>query len=121
MQVETWHGVEVILAPAQVAETRLLPFPADLLDPALVLIGYSDEHSRDVQVSPIENRSFIPSIAEALKALRQAVMDGYTNVLSLRTDTDLNALRERPEFQEIIEECERGLQLKVGRADERPA
>lgn len=56
-------------------------------------------------------------IEEALKALRQAVMDGYTNVANLRNDPDLKALRERPEFQELLVECERGLQSKIGKAD----
>jgi hypothetical protein len=38
----------------------------------------------------------------ALEALRQAVAQGYRDVINLETEPDLDALRDRPEFQAIL-------------------
>jgi tetratricopeptide (TPR) repeat protein len=42
----------------------------------------------------------------SLETLRQAVAAGYANLARLRTDTDLDVLRSRPEFQKLLKDVE---------------
>jgi len=37
-----------------------------------------------------------------MEVLRRCVADGYRNLALLRSDTDLDALRLRPEFQAVL-------------------
>jgi hypothetical protein len=41
-----------------------------------------------------------------MAALRQAVGAGYRNVAHMKIDTDLDALRPRPDFQQLLKELE---------------
>jgi serine/threonine-protein kinase len=43
---------------------------------------------------------------QSLETLRQAVAAGYANLARLRTDTDLDVLRSRPEFQKLLKDVE---------------
>ena len=43
---------------------------------------------------------------QALAALRQAVAAGYRNVAHMKSDTDLDALVPRPDFQQLLQELE---------------
>jgi hypothetical protein len=43
---------------------------------------------------------------KAMDALRRAVAGGYRNVALFRTDTDLDALRQREDFQKLMQELE---------------
>jgi hypothetical protein len=43
---------------------------------------------------------------KAMSTLRRAVAAGYRNVAHMRTDTDLDALRQREDFQKLIQELE---------------
>src|SRR5262249_23290021 len=40
----------------------------------------------------------------AMAELRQAVTGGFRNVALMKTDTDLDALRSRPDFQQLVKE-----------------
>jgi serine/threonine-protein kinase len=40
----------------------------------------------------------------SLETLRQAVASGYANLARLRTDTDLDVLRSRPEFEKLLKD-----------------
>jgi tetratricopeptide (TPR) repeat protein len=42
----------------------------------------------------------------ALALLRQSVQNGYTDVVHIKTDTDLDPLRSHPEFQKLLRELE---------------
>jgi tetratricopeptide (TPR) repeat protein len=42
----------------------------------------------------------------AMELLRQAVKAGYNNAAHLRKDTDLDALRSRPDFQQIMKQLD---------------
>jgi hypothetical protein len=41
-----------------------------------------------------------------MTTLRRAVAAGFENLNDLRTDTDLDALRTRPDFQKLLKELE---------------
>jgi tetratricopeptide (TPR) repeat protein len=43
---------------------------------------------------------------QAMEALRQAVKEGWENVTWMRKDPDLNALRQRPDLQQLLAELE---------------
>jgi serine/threonine protein kinase len=43
---------------------------------------------------------------QAMLNLRRAIAAGYQNLHSLKTDTDLDALRSRPDFQKLLQELE---------------
>jgi serine/threonine-protein kinase len=40
---------------------------------------------------------------QAIRALQQAVTQGYRNVVNLKTEPDLDAIREQPEFKALLE------------------
>src|SRR5581483_5547030 len=42
----------------------------------------------------------------ALKVLREAVRRGYNDVPHMKKDTDLDPLRQRPDFQKLLAELE---------------
>ena len=42
----------------------------------------------------------------AMKALREAVSKGYKDVRNMKTDTDLDPLRQREDFQKLVAELE---------------
>jgi hypothetical protein len=42
----------------------------------------------------------------AMKALREAVSKGYKDVRNMKTDTDLNPLRQREDFRKLVAELE---------------
>jgi hypothetical protein len=42
----------------------------------------------------------------AMKALRLAVSKGYKDVKNIKTDTDLDPLRQREDFQKLLAELE---------------
>jgi hypothetical protein len=42
----------------------------------------------------------------AMATLQKAVAAGYRNVAHMRTDTDLDALRQREDFQKLMREVE---------------
>ena len=42
----------------------------------------------------------------AMATLRRAVAAGYSDVAHMRTDTDLDALRQRDDFQKLIKDLE---------------
>jgi hypothetical protein len=44
--------------------------------------------------------------AKAMDVLRRAVDGGWRNVAHMRTDTDLDALRQREDFQKLMQELE---------------
>ena len=44
---------------------------------------------------------------QAVTLLRQAFAAGYKDAAHMRKDTDLNALRSRPDFQKLLEELEK--------------
>lgn len=43
---------------------------------------------------------------EAIKALKQSIVKGYTNFDHMRQDTDFTILRELPEFNALIPSAE---------------
>ena len=43
----------------------------------------------------------------AMKLLREAVSKGYKDVRLMKTDTDLNPLRQREDFQKLVAELQR--------------
>jgi hypothetical protein len=43
---------------------------------------------------------------KAMEVLRRAVVSGYRNVAKMRTDTDLDSLRKREDFQKLMQELE---------------
>ncbi len=59
----------------------------------------------DSGVSAAEGRT---EADRAMDALHRAVAAGYRNARKLREDTDLDALRGRADFQQLLEELERG-------------
>ena len=44
--------------------------------------------------------------ARAIELMRQAVQGGWTNVEHMKKDTDLDPLRERPDFQKLLADLE---------------
>ncbi len=53
-----------------------------------------------VPVSPPDRREALA--CQAVEALRQAQAAGYSNVVSINTDSDLDSLRNRPDFQSLL-------------------
>jgi hypothetical protein len=43
---------------------------------------------------------------QAMSSLRRAIAAGFQNLHSLGTDTDLDALRSRPDFQKLVKDLE---------------
>jgi hypothetical protein len=50
---------------------------------------------------------------KAMDALRKAVAGGYRNVKHMRSDTDLDSLRQREDFQKLLKDLESAPNTKV--------
>ena len=47
-----------------------------------------------------------PYAAQSVALLRRAIAQGYKDAATLKTDSDFDAVRERPDFQKVMEELE---------------
>jgi serine/threonine-protein kinase len=64
---------------------------------------------KDDRLAATERKERVGVYAErALALLREAVVKGYKDFDHLKKDTDLDPLRARPEFQELLRELEKG-------------
>ena len=62
---------------------------------------------KDDKLPEARRKELAQSYAEqALAALRQAVAKGYKDVAHLKSDTDLDALRQRDDFKLLLKELE---------------
>ena len=49
---------------------------------------------------------------EAFAALHQAIADGYDDLAHLEIDSDLDSLRQEPEYKRVVQECRRKLKKR---------
>jgi tetratricopeptide (TPR) repeat protein len=62
---------------------------------------------RDSRLAESERKEKAQAYADrALATLRQAVQNGYQDIANMKSDTDLDPLRVRPEFQKLLKDLE---------------
>jgi eukaryotic-like serine/threonine-protein kinase len=78
---------------------------SNVYDAACFLTRASALAEKDAKLSEQRRKDLARSYAdEAMEYLRQAVTKGYRDVADLRSDTDLNPLRSREDFQKLLAE-----------------
>jgi tetratricopeptide (TPR) repeat protein len=96
------------IAAAQLVPKLLEVFPNEAntsYNAACILAQCASEAAKDTRLSPEKQQEMARQYAErAMKLLRQAVQEGYHDVQSLQEDPDLNALRGREEFKQLLKE-----------------
>jgi serine/threonine-protein kinase len=96
---------------AQAAEEVARQFPRDaraLYNAACILARCLPLAGQDAKLPEAQRPPAVQAYAErALALLRQAVAQGFKDVAHLKEDHDLDALRQRQEFQKLLAELER--------------
>jgi serine/threonine-protein kinase len=100
------HGRATVAAEAAAAGT--LPGASVLYDAACAYALGSAVVRRDGKVGEGDRRRLEQQYASrAVELLRQAIAQGYKNVAHLKKDTDLDTLRGRDDFKELLAQLEK--------------